>query len=286
MKAFRSPCQYAHPVIGACQILEIAGTSVHMISQGSGPAVLFVHGSQAWSYAWRYQIEAFAATGYQAVAVDLPGNGYSAAPTYYDYSVSGNAQLIGALLDAIHAPQAFLVASSAGGLPVLDFAIRNPERVRGLILASTCGVGHRLPFLWNLVRYPLVGELARLFLNEGLVRQNLSEAFANPQKLSPEDVTAYTQPLLRPGSWAANLRTERCTDPTFVEQNLKSIRCPVLIIWGQEDAWHPMTMVEAFHQQLPQAEVAILSHCGHLPHEEQPECFNQRVLEFLEGKGK
>lgn len=132
----------------------------------------------------------------------------------------------------------------------------------------------------------MVGELARLFMKEGMVRQNLREAFADPRKVTNDDIYAYTEPLLRPDSWAANLRTERSTDPTFVEQNLHEIHCPVLIIWGQQDVWHPVGMVNAFHQQLPQAELEIFSNCGHLPHEEQPECFNQRALEFINRKVK
>ena len=281
-----TPCQNIHPMLGTCRTLEIEGVLIHWVSEGKGPLVLFVHGSQAWSYTWRYQINAFATAGYEAVAVDLPGNGYSAAPAHYDYSVSGNSRLIGAVMDAIDAPKAFLVASSAGGLPVLDFTIRNPEQVNGLILSSTCGVPHRLPFLWNLILYPMVGELAQLFMNEGMVRQNLREAFADPQKVTNDVVTAYTEPLLRPGNWGANLRTERSTDPKFVEQKLNEIHCPVLIVWGQQDAWHPVVMVNAFHQQLPQAELEILANCGHLPHEEQPECFNQRALEFINRKVK
>lgn len=281
-----SPYNHSHPNIGACQMLDVVGTSLHLILQGTGPVVLFVHGSQAWSYAWRYQVKPFAEAMYQVVAPDLPGNGYSAAPSHYDYSVAGSSRMIGQVLDGLHAQQAILVASSAGGLPVLDFTIRNPERVRALILSSTCGVPHSLPGLWNLIRLPLVGEAARLFLSPPMIRKNLVEAFADPQKVTREDVEAYLRPLLRPGSWVANLRTERSTDPTFVEQNLKSIRCPVLIVWGQQDAWHPVGMAEAFHQQLPQAAVEILSNCGHLPHEEQPDCFNQRALEFLKGKVK
>jgi len=281
-----SPYNHSHPNIGACQMLDVVGISLHLILQGTGPVVLFVHGSQAWSYAWRYQVKPFAEAMYQVVAPDLPGNGYSAAPSHYDYSVAGNSRMIGQVLDGLHAQQAILVASSAGGLPVLDFTIRNPERVRALILSSTCGVPHSLPGLWNLIRLPLVGEAARLFLSPPMIRKNLVEAYADPQKVTREDVEAYLRPLLRPGSWVANLRTERSTDPTFVEQNLKSIRCPVLIVWGQQDAWHPVGMAEAFHQQLPQAAVEILSNCGHLPHEEQPDCFNQRALEFLKGKVK
>jgi pimeloyl-ACP methyl ester carboxylesterase len=281
-----APCQNSHPNLGACQTLEVEGIPIHLISEGKGPLVLFVHGSQAWSYTWRYQVKPFAEAMYQVVAPDLPGNGYSAAPSHHDYSVAGNSRLIGQVLDGLQAQQVILVASSAGGLPVLDFTIRHPERVSALILLSACGVPHSLPGLWNLIRLPLVGEAARLFLSPPLIRKNLAEAFADPRKVTGYDVEAYLRPLLRPGSWMANLHTERSTDPTFVEQNLKSIRCPVLIVWGKEDAWHPVAMAETFHQQLPQAEVGIFSNCGHLPHEEHPACFNQSALKFLEGKVK
>jgi pimeloyl-ACP methyl ester carboxylesterase len=278
-----SSCKNPHFPMGSCQMLHAAGVLIHIISMGSGSTILFVHGSQAWSYTWRHQIAPFAAAGFRAVAVDLPGNGYSGAPNPHDYSVSGMSRLIGAVLDGLDAPQAILVASSAGGLPVLDFTIQHPERVRALILSSTCGVPHQLPSLWNMVRLPVIGELARFFLHPGIIRKNLEEAFANPKKITDQDVQAYTQPLLRPGSWTANLRTERSTDPSFVEQHLADIQCPVLILWGKEDAWHPVTMTEVFHQKLPQAKIEILSECGHLPHEEQPDVFNQRALAFLQG---
>jgi len=281
-----APCQNSHPNLGSCHTLEVEGISIHFVSEGKGTLVFCVHGSQSWAFTWRYQVKPFAEAGYQVVAIDLPGNGYSAAPSHHDYSVAGNSRLISRVLDGLHAQQVVFVASSAGGLPVLDFAIRHPERTGALILSSTCGVHHSLPGLWNLVHLPLVGEAARLFLNPPLIRKNLVEAFADPQKVTAEIVEAYLRPLLRPGSWTTNLRTERNSDPTFVEQHLKDIHSPALIIWGQEDAWHPATMAEVFHRQLPQAEVEILSNCGHLPHEEQPESFNQLALSFLERIGK
>lgn len=59
-----TPCQNIHPMLGACRTLEIGGVLIHWVSVGKGPLVLFVHGSQAWSYAWHYQINAFAAASY------------------------------------------------------------------------------------------------------------------------------------------------------------------------------------------------------------------------------
>lgn len=61
--------------------------NTHLVIRGNGPAVLMVHGSQAWSYAWRFQIPELAQAGYQAIAVDLTGNGFSSAKSDFDYSI-------------------------------------------------------------------------------------------------------------------------------------------------------------------------------------------------------
>jgi len=253
----------------------------HISHSGYGPAVLMVHGSQAWSYAWRFQVPVIAQAGFQAIAVDLPGNGYSQAAPTFDYSIQGASRFLGAVLNHFETGPAVLVASSAGGLPVLDLAIRQPELVRGLVLVSTCGVAHPLPLLWKLAKAPLLGELVGIFLNEKLVRQNLLEAVYDPRSITDQDVTAYTEPLKRPGAWNANLKIERSWDPTFVEQNLEQIQCPTLVVWGENDPWHPLEMAHTFAKRIKRAQLKVFSLCGHLPHEERPDDFNQLLVEFL-----
>ena len=259
----------------------IGSVQAHLIDAGTGPAVLMVHGSQAWAYAWRFQIPALASAGYRAIAIDLPGEGYSLADKTFDYSIPSMSDFLGQLLDHFNLSSAVWMASSAGGLPVLDFAIRHPERVDGLVLASTCGVPHKLPLLWRMARIPLLGETMGWFLNEGIVRQNLREAMVDPNSFNETDVKAYYGPLTRPGVWKTNLKIERSRDPSFVEENIGRIRCPALIVWGEKDPWHPVDMAQEFARRLQGAYVKILSGCGHLPHEEQPQEFNRHLLAFL-----
>ena len=259
----------------------IGRVQAHLIDAGSGPAVLMVHGSQAWAYAWRFQIPVLADAGYRAIAVDLPGEGYSQADETFDYSIPGMSDFLSQVLDHFNLPSAVLMASSAGGLPVLDFAIRHPERIDGLVLASTCGVSHRLPLLWRMARVPALGEAMGWFLSEGIVRQNLREAMVDPNSFDEKDVKAYYQPLTRPEAWKTNLKIERSWDPSFVEENISRIRCPALIVWGEKDPWHPVDMAQEFARRLQRADVKILPGCGHLPHEEQPQEFNRLLLAFL-----
>jgi len=244
-------------------------------------AVVLIHGGQAWAYTWRHQFEPLAGAGYRVIAPDLPGSGYSDLPRDYDYSIEGLSAFLGGLLDTLEIEQAAFVASSAGGLPVLDFAIRHPERVTALVLASTCGVPHCEPFLWRLVRWPLVGEAMRLFLTPGLVRSNLQEMVYDETLITDEVVAAYYEPLRRSGAWAAQLRLERNWRPAWVEANLERITAPTLVVWGQDDPWHPLSMAREFGRRIARAEVVVLPACGHLPHEERPVDFNRLTLEFL-----
>src|SRR5580692_3761115 len=62
------------------RVVDAEGTRIHLVEQGSGPLVLFVHGFPESWYSWRHQLPAIAAAGYRAVAIDVRGYGRSSAP--------------------------------------------------------------------------------------------------------------------------------------------------------------------------------------------------------------
>jgi pimeloyl-ACP methyl ester carboxylesterase len=227
---------HQHTEISPCRFVAFNGVTIHLIARypddesTSGPAVLFIHGGQAWAYTWRYQLEFFDDAGYQVIAPDLPGSGYSDLREF-DTSIEGLSRFLGNLLDVLGIKQAAFVASSAGGLPVLDFAIRYPQRVAALVLASTCGVPHSEPLLWKLVRWPLVGEVMRLFLTKALVRSNLRDMVYDDSLITNEVVSAYYDSLHRSGAWAAQLRLERNWRPGWVETHIQQISAPTLVVW-------------------------------------------------------
>jgi 4,5:9,10-diseco-3-hydroxy-5,9,17-trioxoandrosta-1(10),2-diene-4-oate hydrolase len=269
-----------HADIGPCRFLTAKGLTIHLVEAGDGPALLLVHGGQGWAYTWRRQLGPLADAGYLAIAPDLPGSGYSDL-VGHEASIEGLSRFLGDLLDALEIERAAFVANSAGGLPVLDFALRRPERVAALVLASSCGAPHTEPVLWRLLRWPLLGEVMGLFVTAGMVRSNLRQMVYDESLIGDEVVTAYLEPLRRPGAWRANLKLERNWRPGWVEANLEQITAPTLVVWGQDDPWHPLSMAHEFGQRLADAQVEILPECGHLPHEERPADFDRLVLEFL-----
>ncbi len=270
---------HRHPDVGLCRFLMVGRKNIHLVEMGNGPAVVLVHGSQAWAYAWRYQLEPLAAAGHCAIALDLPGSGYSALDDS-DYSIEELSNFLGDLLDCLQIERATF-SSSAGGLPVLDFAIRRPERVTALALASSCGAPHREPFLWRLLRWPVVGEAMGLFVSPATVRETLRQMVHDQSLITDDCVSAYLEPLRRPGAWRAVLKLERNWRPAWVEANLEWVTVPTLVVWGEDDPVHPAAMAHDFTRRIKGAQVEFLPACGHLPHEEHPDEFNRLVADFL-----
>src|ERR1700683_3568663 len=62
------------------QTVNARGARIHLVEQGEGPVVLFVHGFPESWYSWRHQLPALAAAGWRAVAIDVRGYGRSSAP--------------------------------------------------------------------------------------------------------------------------------------------------------------------------------------------------------------
>jgi pimeloyl-ACP methyl ester carboxylesterase len=76
-------------------------------------------------------------------------------------------------------------------------------------------------------------------------------------------------------------------DPHFrswnIESYLDSIRCPALVIQGEDDEYGTIKQVEAIQARIPSAQVLLLPRCGHSPHRDQKEVILERVAAFVGG---
>jgi pimeloyl-ACP methyl ester carboxylesterase len=96
------------------------------------------------------------------------------------------------------------------------------------------------------------------------------------------DTYAYFGSL--PGAAAAVSQTAKQVIPKDMEALIaqyKTIKAPVLIIWGREDEVVPLEVGKNFERDIPGAKLAILPHCGHVPPEEEPQATRQAIMNFL-----
>lgn len=121
--------------------IDAAGTRLHLVEQGSGPAVLFCHGFPAIWSSWRAQMAAVADAGWRAIALDMRGYGESDAPqganAYMAAPCVGD--LVG-MLDALGIASAVLVGHDFGANVAWNAAMMRPDR-----FSAVFGIG--VPFI-------------------------------------------------------------------------------------------------------------------------------------------
>ena len=113
------------------------GISIHTVSIGTGPLVIFCHGFPESWYSWRHQLPAVAAAGFRAVALDMRGYGETTKPNAIsDYSLS---HLVGDVVGAVHAlgeEQAVVVGHDWGAVVAWYAALMRPDMFRAVTAMS------------------------------------------------------------------------------------------------------------------------------------------------------
>ncbi|MEM9490008.1 MAG: alpha/beta fold hydrolase, partial [Myxococcota bacterium] len=140
-----------YPFTSRC--VELAHGPVHYFDESptdSAPrgTVLAVHGNPTWSFLYRKVAAQLLDRGFRVIALDLYGFGMSAKPPLaeFDYRASSHAATVDAFVTALDLTDVLLVAQDWGGPVGLGMAVRQPERVSGLILLNT--------WSWEIERIP------------------------------------------------------------------------------------------------------------------------------------
>jgi pimeloyl-ACP methyl ester carboxylesterase len=165
-----------------------------------------------------------------------------------------------------------LVATAAGGIGALDYAVLHPEQVRSLVVANSIGgvqdpeyleVQHRLrpPEIQALpVELRELGPSYR-----GLNPEGTRRWIAIERASRPEGTHGPGQPLRQPMTFA----------------RLETIQVPVLLLVGEADLLSPPALMRLLAAHIPQCQFVSVPEAGHAAFWEQPELWNRLVLEFI-----
>jgi pimeloyl-ACP methyl ester carboxylesterase len=251
------------------------GVAIGYTEQGRGLAVVLVHGFANDRTLWQPQIAALAAR-YRIVAPDLRGFGGSSATDGRAVSMDEYADDIVMLLDHLGIPSAVVGGISLGGYVALAFALRHPQRLRGLVLANT-RAGADPPDC-----APLRAEMVRTVQARGA--EAVVESYGDKpfRAHCPEPIKARVRDAIRrqpvPGLVSGTLGMAQRPDRTAM---LASIRVPTLVIHGTGDQFIPVSEAEAMHRAIAGSRYACLQGAGHLSSIDSAEAFNAELDEFL-----
>ena len=249
-------------------MIQIKGLDTFYQAVGQGDPVVLLHG-------WGTSSENLAGLAtcllpaFRVVSVDLPGFGWSQAPSVA-WGTADYAQHIAEFLDEIEIPRAAFVGHSFGGRVAFHLAAHTPGRVSRLILVASSGVRPKRG-----LRYHLgvgitrgLGRLAALPGFGGVGERALSRWRA---KVGSRDYRA-----------AGRLR------PTLVKvvnedltPLLPRVQAPTLLLWGDQDQEVRRPAVEVMAATIPGARLVVFPGAGHFPFQDAPDAFCRAVRTFL-----
>jgi pimeloyl-ACP methyl ester carboxylesterase len=106
-------------------------------------------------------------------------------------------------------------------------------------------------------------------------------AWHDPSKITPEIFAGYQLPL-QVNDWDKALwELTVSSRESGLAERVSEFNLPILVITGDDDRIVPTEQSLRLAEELPNAELAVIPQCGHLPHEECPNEFMQAVNEFL-----
>jgi len=297
------PRQHIYPIAGlinemerslfkGSSFIDVHGFNVHYrLAGGKKTLVVLLHGSFLSLRSWRLVFDGLAETA-SVMAFDRPAFGLTSRPlpskaTGVSYTPEAQSDLVIALIKKLGFSKAVLVGNSTGGTMALLTALRYPQHVEGLVLVdamiySGYATSEIPAFIKPAMKAltPLFSRLMKLLITR-LYDRNLRSFWYKKERLDGEILAAFRSDLMT-GEWSRafwELFLE--THHLRLDDQLKTIRQPSLVITGEHDITVNTKESIRLAGELPFAELVVIPDCGHLPQEEQPEAFIAAVRKFL-----
>jgi pimeloyl-ACP methyl ester carboxylesterase len=255
------------------------GTHVVYLEGGHGEPVVLLHGFGTDKDNFT-RVARYLTPHYRVIAPDLIGFGESTHLQDADYRYAAQAERVHAFVQALGLKQIDLGGNSMGGALALSYAAQHPQEVRSLWLIDTAGVAGAPP-----------SELARIIASGG----------RNPLMVTKESdfpaLVKFTMadPPYLPGMVMDTLARERIANQALerkvfeqiatdsVNDAVKGLPTPTLIVWGAEDRALSVGTVPVLQALLPHSQAVVMPGVGHAPMIERPKQAAQDYLQFRAG---
>ena len=261
--------------------------SLYVEEMGRGPVLLLLHGIGGSSYTWRGIAPALAAR-HRVIAIDLRGFGRSDKPLDLAYSPHDHAAVVAAFITERRLGQVTLVGHSYGGLVALLLArdrTIEPQRIARLVVIDTPAYPQPVSVGVAFLRQPLLPYLALTLLPPELpTALALMMEKMGVERLTQRDVAIYADPLLEPGGPHALIETARQLIPPDFDRivaRYRTIAKPALVLTCRDDQAVPLSSAVRLARTLPNARLAVLDGCDHVPPEQAPDAMIVAMARFL-----
>ena len=254
------------------------GFHERFVERGSGPAVVFSHGTLMDAAMFEPQLDHLAERGYRAIAYNSRVlTGEPAA-----HSLGDLVEDCRALIDDLGIGKCVLAGMSVGGFMALEFALAYPERLQGLVVIAATSKDYtaeeRQAYHGQFDKLDMGGTVPRPFAEWVAPFCFGATTLARNKALAEHWVERWSTTV---PARAVLFQGRSWLDKNDITGRLASVRVPALVVHGEEDVPLPIARAEAMANALPDATFLRVPGAGHSVNLESPAVVNAAMARFL-----
>jgi 2-hydroxy-6-oxonona-2,4-dienedioate hydrolase len=257
----------------ADKFVTVYGIKIHYVEAGRGIPLILIHGLADDTTIWDPVIPHLAAR-FRVIALDQIGFGRSDKPLL-NYRISTFVDFLDGFMSELKIERASLIGNSLGGWVAAAYALEHPERIERLVLCDAAGYAElaktmdpRAMSALHLASREDIRYLGPLTFRDERFYRDIDAIFK--QRMTAGDnytVGQFLESMVR--------------GDDVLDNRVRMINRPTLVIWGRNDKLIPLSFGERFHQEIANSQLQIIDNCGHIPQLECPTEFSAAVLQFF-----
>jgi pimeloyl-ACP methyl ester carboxylesterase len=235
---------------------------------GEGEPIVFMHHGFGCTKIWNKIVPRFAAEGYRVVMYDRRGYGRSdGGDDFFEFYESDryrpeSVEELRLVKERLGIESCHLVGQCEGGVVGIDYAVKYPQEVKTLTVASTQCYSEVPMTDLNVMR--LVNTFAEL---EPMLQTKMVDWHGQAAEIKYNQFAKYG------GAYGI--------DHFDLRPILPMVACPTLVLYPDRSSIFDVEQSIDFYRHLPKGELAVFPKCGHNTYEQRPEEYIRTILDFM-----
>lgn len=266
------------------RFVVIDGVRLHYRDEGQGPVVVLLHANYSSLFMWEPWVAALR-DRYRVIRIDLPAHGLTGPEPGGNYTLERIQQLFERFVDERGLARFTIVGTSIGGTVAMRYTADHPQRIERLVLISPGSLEARVRGRTTPPEVPRVADILGYVTPKAFTRYLLRNDYGDPARLTDEITDQWYEMWMREGNRLAMINLLRQYVSGGVEDKIRAVRVPVLLIWGERNKRVPLALAYETRDLLvnaPAVHLEVLPGIGHMLVQEAPQESAQLIRRYLD----
>jgi pimeloyl-ACP methyl ester carboxylesterase len=252
--------------------------------QSDSVPLILLHGMSSSLNTWD-SVVFYLANHRRVISLDLPGFGLTGPSPENMYNFDYYNKFIDSFTRRLQLTKFTLVGNSMGGSIAWNYALFNPAVVDKLVLIDAAGYpkrGESGSLGFKIASTPVINNILLFATPKALVRKSLETIYFDQSRVTDAQVERFHDMAIREGNRAAALLIFKGSFGTSqFKGEIKEIKTPTLVLWGEKDNLISVENAYQFNQDIKGSKLEVYPNVGHVPMEEVPERVAKSILDFI-----